>query len=357
MSEDDDKQHAPSQRRLDEARKRGEIPRSVDITVATSYGGLLIALLAGGQAMVLALGQIGAGLIDRSDQIAPLMSAGAQPILGPLLINAGLAAAPLFALPALAVMLALVAQRGIVFAPQKLALRLSRISPLANARHKFGLDGLFEFGKSFIKLSVISTLIAAHLWSRSAEIVTSLDLSAAQATGLMLRIVVEFLFLLVLFSASVGGGDYLWAHMRHLRRNRMSRQELTEEMKDTDGDPHVKGQRRQRGQEIAMNRMLRDVATADVIIVNPTHYAVALRWKRTDQSAPICVAKGVDEIAARIRERAVMAGVPLHSDPPTARALHASVDIGHPILPAHYKPVAAAIRFAEALRRRGLARP
>jgi flagellar biosynthesis protein FlhB len=130
----------------------------------------------------------------------------------------------------------------------------------------------------------------------------------------------------------------------------MSRKDLTDEMKDSEGDPHVKGQRRQRAQDIATNQMLADVSGADVIIVNPTHYAVALKWKRGARTAPICVAKGVDEIAAQIRARAAEHGIPIHSDPPTARAIHAAVEIGAPIQAEHFKAVAAAIRFAEAMR-------
>jgi flagellar biosynthetic protein FlhB len=111
-------------------------------------------------------------------------------------------------------------------------------------------------------------------------------------------------------------------------------------------------QRRQRGHDIATNRMIADVATADVVIVNPTHYAVALKWSRATGGAPICVAKGVDDVAARMRAAAAKAGVPLHSDPPTARAVFATVDIGQQILPEHYRAVAAAIRFAERMRKR-----
>ena len=123
-------------------------------------------------------------------------------------------------------------------------------------------------------------------------------------------------------------------------------------MKESEGDPQTKQQRRQRGHEIATNRMLQDVAKADVIVVNPTHYAIALKWNRATRAAPVCVAKGMDETAARIREKAVLAGVPIHSDPPTARAIHATVKLGQPILPEHYRAVAAAIRFSEAMRKR-----
>ena len=101
-----------------------------------------------------------------------------------------------------------------------------------------------------------------------------------------------------------------------------------------------------------MQQMMTDVPKADVVIVNPTHFAVALKWNRAPGSAPVCVAKGTDHVAARIRECARDAGVPIHSDPPTARALHASVEIGQEVQPEHYKPVAAAIRFAEDMRRK-----
>ena len=130
----------------------------------------------------------------------------------------------------------------------------------------------------------------------------------------------------------------------------MSRKELTDESKESEGDPHIKQQRRQRGYQIATNQMLAEVPKADVIIVNPTHYAVALKWDKTSGGAPVCVAKGVDEIATQIRKLAAEAGVPIHSDPPTARALHATIAIGAEIQSDHYRAVAAAIRFAEAMR-------
>ena len=161
-----------------------------------------------------------------------------------------------------------------------------------------------------------------------------------------------FLGIVLALSLAIGGLDYGWQRLSHTRRNRMSRQEVLDEHKSTEGDPHMKQQRRQRGMEIAMNQMLADVPKADVVIVNPTHYAVALAWDRAAGGAPVCVAKGVDEIAARIREAAARAGVPLHSDPPTARTLHASVEIGARIHPDHYRAVAAAIRFADTLRKK-----
>ena len=132
----------------------------------------------------------------------------------------------------------------------------------------------------------------------------------------------------------------------------MSHKEVADETKEAEGDPHLKQHRRARAQMAASNQMMAEVPTADVILVNPTHYAVALRWDRKPGTAPLCVAKGVDEIAFRIREIAQEAGVPIHSDPPSTRALFETTEIGSEIAEEHYAPVAAAIRFADEIRQK-----
>jgi flagellar biosynthetic protein FlhB len=131
----------------------------------------------------------------------------------------------------------------------------------------------------------------------------------------------------------------------------MSHKDMRDESKESEGDPHLKQARRGRAQEIAMNQMMGDVPFADVVIVNPTHFAVALKWEGSRTSAPKCVAKGVDEVALRMRTIATDANVAIHSDPPTARALFAVVEIGQEIKPEHYAAVALAIRFADTLRK------
>lgn len=349
---DDDKPHDPSQKRLEDARKRGEVPKSVDLMTAAAYAGLLLGMIILGRSILSTVGAGGQVLLDQADRLAPLIAASGRGPLGGILAGFGMAAAPLFLLPFLAVLLAIAGQRAFIFAPEKLSFKWSRLSILATARQKFGRNGLFEFAKSFLKLMVYSIILGLHLVHRSPEILGSLALSPSIGTGIMLQLLMEFVFLTVLITGVIGIGDYMFQRFQHIERNRMSRKDLMDEMKDSEGDPNVKMQRRQRGQEIATNQMLVDVAKADVVVVNPTHFAVALKWNRSGRGAPICVAKGVDEIAAKIRERAVEAGIPIHSDPPTARALHATVDIGDPIKAEHYRAVAAAIRFAEAMRKR-----
>ncbi len=347
-----EKPYDPSPRRLEEARRRGEVPKSTEIVTAAVYATLLgVGLAWGGPAMI-GLGSLGQGLLERADSAAPLVLAGSQPVAGGLLAAMALALAPFLLLPPLVALAALIAQQALVFAPQKLAPKLSRISPLANARNKFGRSGLFEFAKSTVKLAIISVMLWLFLLARVPRMLAAMQLEPGLAAVELGRLLIEFLALVVAVLAAIGAVDFFWQRHEHLRQHRMSHKEMRDELRQSEGDPHLKQKRRQRGHEIATNRMLADVPKADVVIVNPTHVAVALRWDRGSPAAPVCVAKGMDAVAARIRRAAEDAGVPVHHDPPTARALHATVDLGDEIRPDHYAAVAAAIRFAEAMRMR-----
>lgn len=352
QEDDTDKEHEASQQKLDQARKDGDLPKSVDLQSAISTGGLLLALFALGTWAVESAGTAGMVLLDQAEQLSSLVTrGGSAPVAGLVLAVAGPPIALLLLGPVM-VIAVLIASRGFVIAPKKLAPKLSRISPIATAGQKFGVDGIVEFGKSTVKLGLVSLILYYFLAARLEEILASLYLTPAMSGALMARLTMHFLLIVFLIQLVLGGVDFLWQIFRHGQRLRMSRKEMMDEFKESEGDPHLKSARRQRAQEIATNRMLTDVATANVVVVNPTHYAVALRWDRTKGGAPICVAKGADEIARKIRERAAEHGVPIHSDPPTARAIHASVDVGQEIWVEHYRAVAAAIRFAELMRRK-----
>jgi flagellar biosynthesis protein FlhB len=354
MSEesDEDKQHEPSPQKLLEARKRGDVPRSPDLLAAVSVGGFLFAVMALGSWAIGKMGTAAMVLLDQADRLGPLMASGSPaPLAGLLLAFVGppiilLAVAPVF------VLAAAIALRAFVMAPGNLAPKVSRISPLATARHKFGTEGLVQFAKSTAKLCLIAVVLYAFLAARLDDLLATASLSSGPAAKLLADLTLEFLLIALVIMGVLGGLDHLWQIHQHRQRNRMSHKEMMDEFKESEGDPHLKAARRQRAQSVATNRMLADVPTADVVVVNPTHFAVALRWDRVKGGAPVCVAKGVDEIAAVIRERAAEHGVPLHSDPPTARAIHATVEIGDEIRVEHYRAVAAAIRFADAMCKR-----
>lgn len=353
MSEDTDsseKEFEATEQKLLEQRRKGEVPRSTDLNTAAAFLGLLLAGLFAGEYAMTRLGDAGMVLLSQSDSLSALMVARATPLVGGLIGHVFLAVLPLVLVPLLLVWIGLFAQRAVIFAPEKLMPKLSRINPISNAKNKFGREGLFEFAKSAVKLAVISVTLWFFLLYNLPLILTTMHLSPAVGTSELMRLVVVFLALVFVVKLAVGAVDFFWQRAQHLRRNRMSHKEMRDEHKQSEGDPHAKGERRRRGREITSSHMLEAVPEASVVIVNPTHYAVALKWSATDPGAPICVAKGVDEIAARIRERAQAAGVPIHSDPPTARALHAAVELDHEIRPEHYAAVAAAIRFAETMR-------
>lgn len=354
MSDDEsDKSFDATPQKLLEARKKGDVPKSTDLLTACAYLGLLVAILSAGASVLDQFGTAMMTLIDQADTLTPLFFNGraAAPV-GGLMQSVGWALAPLFALPAIGVILAMFAQQAWVFAPSKLEPKLSRISVISNAKNKFGRDGIFEFFKSFLKLLVFSACLAIFIRAWLPEMIGVLQTNPQTAIALLAKVCIGFLSVVVIVSGLIGAVDALWQHASHMRKNRMSRKEITDENKASEGDPHLKQERRQRAMEASQNQMMRDVPDADVIIVNPTHYAVALKWSRLPGEAPVCVAKGVDEIAATIRRLGSEAGVPIHSDPPTARALHASVEIGDQIRNVDYAPVAAAIRFAEDIRRR-----
>jgi flagellar biosynthetic protein FlhB len=348
---DDDKQYEPSQKKLDDARKKGEIPQSVDLITSAAYMGFIgVGAVFGGETLI-QLGTVLQELLEKSDSLSAEWFSGSGTVLaGETMQGVVSALLPWFILPALAALTAIIATQSLVFAPSKIEPKLNKISLISNAKNKYGRKGMFEFAKSFFKLSVYSIVLGVYLVKKVPVILATMSLSPGMVTVMLLELCLGFMLIVLVISMTIGGIDYLFQHNEHQRKHRMSRKELTDESKDQEGDPHMKQKRRQRGQEIALNQMLGDVPTADVIVVNPTHYAVALKWDKMRGGAPICVAKGVDDVAATIREIANENSVPIHRDPPTARALYATIEIGQEILPEHYRAVAASVRFAEAMR-------
>lgn len=354
MSQEDgaERSHEATEQKLQEARRKGEIVKSQDVMVAAAYLGALLCL-------ALVAPRIGAGLIDMGGSMLqdaerlsrPLVEGGpgrAADVLQRMLWITLLAVAPAAGL----VLAAIVAQQAFVVAPSKLVPKLSRISILANARNKFGPTGLFEFAKSATKMAAYMGLLVYVLWANLDRVIASAALDPRKVAAMLPQELSSFLIAVVLVASSIAAVDYFWQRHSHLAKNRMTRQEVLDETKQSEGDPHLKAKRRQRAQEIATNTMLKDVPDAAVILVNPTHYAVALKWSPLDPTPPMCVAKGVDQVAARIRAIAEEHDIPIFSDPPTARALHASLDIGEAIDREHFAAVAAAIRFAQEMRKK-----
>lgn len=348
-----EKSHEPTPHKLQQAREKGEVVQSREIATLAAYLGFAIALVAAG----------GSGAMSFAEWLRPLIASpdilliwdhpeGVRTALGVLILTIAIICLPVFLLPALMTIVGLIAQKAIVFAPSKIAPKLSRISMLQNAKQKFGPPGLAEFLKSMVKLFAIAAVIWFALGPRLDEIGSLIATSPHALPGLLLSETMRLLIAVIVMMMAIAGVDYFWQRHLHYKKHSMSFQEIKDENKHTEGDPHTKQRRRERANEIATSRMLLDVPRADVVIMNPTHYAVALKWSRAAGSAPVCLAKGLDEIAFRIREKAEGSGIPIHTDPPLARSLHAVVDVGAEIHPDHYRAVASAILFADRMRAR-----
>lgn len=354
MSENDNSQEKSfeaTQGKIDDARKKGDIAKSQEIASLALYAGVAVAILT--LSGVLGLNMLSrlSGLLEYPERAGGLiLSGGAAPdLIGGVVISL----VPLLLIMMAAVIASLYAQNAIVFAPEKLKPKLSKISPISNAKQKYGRDGMAEFMKRAVKLIIVCVAAGAYLIRLVGEVSHEIGRPEGYLFAKMAGETLLLLGWMMAATVLIAAVDLPFAKWSHLLKLRMTREEVKDEQKKNEGDPLIKSQRRARAREIANSTMLADVATANVVIVNPTHYSVALKWDRAAGGAPICVAKGVDSLAFAIREKAKEHGILIHSDPPCARAIHATVEIGQSIHPEHYAAVASAIHLAETLSRRG----
>jgi len=258
------------------------------------------------------------------------------------------------ALPFLILMLAAlggnIIQHRLVWSFEALMPRLSKISPAAGFKRLFSGQALANLAKGLIKLVLVGGVLVMLMWPERGrlEALTRSDPSAI--IPLCLTLTLKLLGAVVAMLAIVAAADYLFQYRQWYERQKMSLRELKEEFKQTEGDPAIKGRLKQVRQIRMRRRMMNAVPKAAVVITNPTHYAIALEYER-GMDAPVCVAKGVDAMALKIREVANEHSVPIVENPPLARALHATVQIDQQIPPEHYKAVAEVIGYVMKLRR------
>ncbi len=339
---DAEKTHKPTAKRVREFRKRGELALSRDVVTAATFGGGVIALgLTAGSAFT---------ALRELTRTAALQADGSDTLnLAPAALHAFLAAAlPALVGAALAAVASILAQLGWPPAFKSIGFNVGKMSPLANLRQTFALGAITRrTGMALIKLLVVGALVVSVLRGGIAEHPMEVGQLAANAGALIARA----LWAVGGALALLGAADYVLARRKITEQMKMSTDELKREGKEQDGDPQIKGKRRQRMKEMAKRRVAKAVATASVVIVNPTHYAVALRYDEAGDRAPTVVAKGVDEQAEKIREIARKHGVPILARPPLARALHKVVKEGAPIPSNLYKAVAEVLAYVYRLRR------
>jgi flagellar biosynthetic protein FlhB len=222
---------------------------------------------------------------------------------------------------------------------------------MAGFKRIFGAQGIVNFVKGLAKIAIVGALATWLLWREHDRFEGLVGQEPATLVGFSLSLAIKLLGGILALYALVAIADILWTRFSWMKRQRMTREEVKREMKEQDGNPEIKAKLRQIRQSRLRKRMMAAVPTATVVVTNPTHFAVALRYE-AGMAAPLCVAKGVDELALRIRIVAREHGVAVIENPPLARALHASVEIDAEIPVEHYKAVAEVIGFVLRLKRR-----
>lgn len=238
------------------------------------------------------------------------------------------------------------------FTAKRLQPSLDKIDPIKGFGRVFGKAALANFLKALAKVAVVGGALVWALWPSNAELETAAFLDLAALLALAQDRIVTLLIALAIAAAMIGVVDFIFARQSYLDRQKMSRRDLKDEMRQQEGDPVVRMRLRQIRMERAKGRMLQAMSQATVVVTNPTHYAVALRYKEGETPAPICLAKGVDEVALRIREKAQELDIPLVEDPPLARALFATAELDRAIPREHYEAVAKVIGFVLSLAQR-----
>ncbi len=244
-----------------------------------------------------------------------------------------------------------VIQHKPILTTEKIIPKLSKISPLAGLKRLFSMQNFVEITKSIIKITIVGIIVLYLVWPERDRLEQMMTRNPAQVADVIYIMVLRILGGVVAIMAVIAGLDFLFQKFQHLKKMRMTKQEVKDELKQTDGDPHVRARLRQIRQERARTRMMSAVPDADVVVTNPTHYAVALKYDQGNMEVPMVVAKGVDHIALKIREVAEENKIPILENPPLARALFATVEVDEEIQEGHYKAVAEVVGYIMRLKR------
>ncbi len=344
MSDEDKSQKTEpaSQRKLDEARKKGESPKSQEISGWFVMAAGLVVIVALFQPVSghvsdwlrLFLAQPDQMIVEASTMIGLLSSVAWRVVLTlgavfGVITGAAVAGHLVQAMP--------------VFTGEKIKPKLDKISPVEGAKKMFGAQGLVNFLKGVGKIVLVAVAAFAALWPRRDALATLPAVDLAAVPDIIREAAIALMLAALIVYALIAAADYAWQKHSFMEKQKMSKREQKEEFKNTEGDPHVRAKLRQIRMEKGRKRMLAQVPEATVVIANPTHFAVALKYERGETPAPLCLAKGVDEVALRIRKLAEKSGVPVIEDPPLARALHATAELDEVIPEEHFQAVAKVI--------------
>lgn len=333
-----------TQKRLDEAHAHGDIVKSSEVTAFVLLAGGALALAMFGHSIAENLAEF----LQRFIQQPEMMDVTGPSLMEMMRVSAlktGMILAPFFAVMVGAGLAGNLLQSRPVFTWDRIAPDFSKLSISSGLARMFGPEGWMNLLKGLVKIAIVGMAIWTQLWPERGNLEAILNQSTGAVVGDMAHLLFKLFIAALSALAVIAAGDYFFQRYRFFQRNKMSKQEIKEEYRQNEGDPHVKAKIRQIRNERARKRMMAQVPTATVVVMNPTHFAVALKYESGKMAAPVCVAKGVDAVALRIRAVAEENDVPVVENPPLARALYASVEIDDAIPPEHFKAVAQVIGY------------
>ncbi len=344
QTDDSQKTEDPTPKKLEEARKRGQVAMSREVNnwVMLAAATLLIGTIGG--TMMMQLSDMMRVFIEHAHDL-PQVPGGLSVVLGESLKKVFMIMLLPFLLLICAAFFAPFLQVGPLFAPQVIKPELSKISIIKGFGRLFSMRSLMEFTKGILKICVVGFIAGLIVYPYLDSFEHMMDMPVIMAVDelryLTLKMMVGVLVVLMVIAAI----DLAYQRYEYNKKMRMSRQEIKDEYKQSEGDPHIKGKLRQLRMERARQRMMQSVPDADVVITNPTHFSIALKYDPNESPAPIVVAKGMDEIALRIREIAKENEIVMYEDKPLARALYDVVEIGEMIPTEHFQAVAKIISY------------
>ena len=346
--EQDAKTEDPSQKKLEDAHKKGDVAKSQEVVTWFMLLGSAVIFAMMGPGAAAALADSLKVIIMNADRFE-LGGAGFGAFFNNLaLAMIGTVLLPLVVLSTCAVLANLIQHRPL-FSAEPITPKLSKISPLAGAKRLFSTESLVNFGKGLLKIGIVGAVVIMVVWPERDRLDTMMTADPQMILADFQEIGIKIFMAVLAIVTVIAFADYLYVRQKWWKKLMMTVQETRDEYKQMEGDPHIKGKLRQLRQERARKRTMAAVPDATVVITNPTHFAVALKYDKA-MRAPKCVAKGADAVAFRIRELAKEHDVPIVENPPLARALFASVDVDETIPNEHFKAVAEVIGFVMRLK-------
>ncbi len=351
MADKDQKTHAPTEKKLADARAKGDVANAQEMRHAIMFTGAIIVAASLGSDAIVRMTPLLMRLWGRADDYR-LVPEGAENFITGVMLAIGSALLPVMALLLVLSLLTAFSQGRPSFSWSRIGLKWSKLSPVGGLARIFGLKAAVEFAKTLAKLGAVIAIAGVVVWPKAVGLTQLIGSELGDIGQTSAAIVVQMMKAIVLLVVTIAAFDFLWQRYSYLKRMMMSLQEIKDEHKQSEGDPAIKARIRAIGIARARKRMMAAVPGASVIITNPTHYAIALRYDHGAMAAPLVVAKGVDLVALRIREVAKGAGVPIVESPVLARAIYASVEIDRAIPVEHYAAVAEIIGYVMRLAKR-----